>query len=59
MRRQQTEELNNLFIFAFLQEMVKIAAIFNSLFFFIASQVGLSPLYSGIFWPIVPASDDS
>jgi hypothetical protein len=26
--------------------------------FFIASGVGLSPLYCGHFWPIVPASDD-
>jgi hypothetical protein len=26
--------------------------------FFIASRVGLSPLYCGHFWPIVPAPDD-
>jgi hypothetical protein len=26
--------------------------------FFIASWVGLSPLYCGHFWPIVPAPDD-
>jgi hypothetical protein len=26
--------------------------------FFIASGVGLSPLYCGHFWPIVPAPDD-
>jgi hypothetical protein len=26
-------------------------------YFFIASWVGLSPLYCGHFWPIVPASD--
>jgi hypothetical protein len=26
--------------------------------FFIASGVGLSPLYCGQFWPIVPAPDD-
>jgi hypothetical protein len=25
---------------------------------FIASGVGLSPLYCGHFWPIVPAADD-
>jgi hypothetical protein len=30
----------------------------NSVFFFIASGVGLSPLYCGHFWPIVPAPDD-
>jgi hypothetical protein len=29
----------------------------NSIFF-IASGVGLSPLYCGHFWPIVPAPDD-
>jgi hypothetical protein len=28
------------------------------IFFFIASGVGLSPLYCGHFWPIVPAPDD-
>jgi hypothetical protein len=28
------------------------------LWFFIASGVGLSPLYCGHFWPIVPAPDD-
>jgi hypothetical protein len=27
-------------------------------FFFISSGVGLSPLYCGLFWPIVPAPDD-
>jgi hypothetical protein len=26
--------------------------------FFIDSSVGLSPLYCGHFWPIVPAPDD-
>jgi hypothetical protein len=26
--------------------------------FFIASGAGLSPLYCGHFWPIVPAPDD-
>jgi hypothetical protein len=29
-----------------------------SIFFFIVSGVGLSPLYCGHFWPIVPAPDD-
>jgi hypothetical protein len=29
-----------------------------SQYFFIASGVGLSPLYCGYFWPIVPAPDD-
>jgi hypothetical protein len=28
------------------------------IYFFIASGVGLSPLYCGHFWPIVPAPDD-
>jgi hypothetical protein len=30
----------------------------NDSIFFIASGVGLSPLYYGHFWPIVPAPDD-
>jgi hypothetical protein len=30
----------------------------DNIFFFIASRVGLSPLYCGHFWPIVPAPDD-
>jgi hypothetical protein len=33
--------------------------IFQVYIFFIASGVGLSPLYCGHFWPIVPAPDDS
>jgi hypothetical protein len=28
------------------------------MYFFIASGVGLSPLYCGHFWPIVPTPDD-
>jgi hypothetical protein len=35
-----------------------IASHLNYLCFFIASEVGLSPLYCGHFWPIVPAPDD-
>jgi hypothetical protein len=31
---------------------------FQETIFFIASGVGLSPLYRGHFWPIVPAPDD-
>jgi hypothetical protein len=29
------------------------------IFFFIASGLGLSPLYCGHFWPIVPGPDDT
>jgi hypothetical protein len=31
----------------------------TNIFFFFASGVGLSPLYCGHFWPIVPAPDVS
>jgi hypothetical protein len=35
-----------------------LASNISKLFFFVASGVGLSPLYCGHFWPIVPAPDD-
>jgi hypothetical protein len=37
---------------------VKIKVYMTTVFFFIASGVGLSPLHCGHFWPIVPAPDD-
>jgi hypothetical protein len=36
----------------------KIFINYYNIIFFIASGVGLSPLYCGHFWPIVPAPDD-
>jgi hypothetical protein len=39
--------------------MKQIKFTFTFVHFFIVSGVGLSPLYCGHFWPIVPAPDDS
>jgi hypothetical protein len=42
----------------FIQYIVLAPTQFKYFFFIIASGVGLSPLYCGHFWPIVPAADD-
>jgi hypothetical protein len=39
-------------------DMFPVMHVHSLAFFFIASGVGLSPLYCGHFWPIVPAPGD-